>query len=290
MKYTLAGGSSKELGGYNYSRGDSGYAVDLTVTKSADGKTFTSNAVTLDHAGRYTPSIMLTFANGATSTHMTQTIEVRSMTPSVTITNITPTGTYSVDKSSPITDGWDVQQIDSGCLKDYKYTGKTHADHITAANNTQYIPKIENGVTAYVYFKCSHTDAATYDAGTRNGVSSGPESDKVQRHDYSDANSPTVTLTLSGLGSNFSGASMKFTNSSGGAANMSTAYASGATDTYTWTAEGTSKRYVGSVKTASGDDTKTPAGTITANELIVTGADGTQYTFSISQITIHNPY
>ncbi len=291
MQYTLIGGSSKANGGYNYSLGNSNQKFDLTFTQSEDGRTFVSEAITLNHAGRYTPSVTLTFANGATSAHAMNDINVYSMTPTIMITNITPTGSYSVDLSSPITDGWDVQEIDSGCLSDYKYTGKTHADHIAAANNTQYVPKIaDNGKTAYVYFMCSHPDAATYDAGTRNGVGSGPESGKVQRHDYADAGSPTVTLTLSGLGSNFTSADMAFTNSSGGAANMCTAYTSGATSAYTWTAEGTAKRYIGSVKTASTDDTKTPAGTISANELVVTTADGTQYTFAVSQITIHNPY
>lgn len=290
MQYTLAGASSKQNGGYTYAAGNSTKDFGLTIT-STDGMTFVSEAITLNHAGKYTPSVTLKFANGEEPTYTMPVINVYSATPTVLITNITPTGTYSVDLNSPLEDGWDVRSQSGGCFTDYYYTGKTHTDHITAAKNTQYIPKIADaGKTAYVYFKCSHADDATYDAGSRNGISSGPESDKVRRHDYADAGSPTVTLTLSGLGSNFSGASMKFANSSGGAANMCTAYTSGATDTYTWTAEGTSKRYIGSVKTSSADDTKTPAGTITANELIVTVADGTQCTFTISQITIHNPY
>ena len=300
MQYTLAGASSKQNGGYNYSKGDLGYTVDLAVTKSADGTKFVSEAITLNHAGKYTPSVTLKFANGEEPTYTMPVINVYSATPTVKISDITldGSGAYSVDvftDKTSISDSY--VNEGSTCNPSYKFT--TNSAHIFAANNTQYISKIENNnLTAWLYFKCSHADIATYTDGNL-------PTHRPHTYSYSNGNGvPAATLTLNGMGEATS-AKLVFTEKNGGKVNMITQYtadssggtywgdySSYGTDRYEWTADGACKRFIGYMDNGAGSnssDTKVVAGTITANELILT-CEGVDYTFTIPAITIHNPY
>ena len=104
---------------------------------------------------------------------------------------------------------------------------------------------------------------------------------------------PTVTITLSGYG-NASGAKLTFTsNKESGEVLI---YAS--TDCerekminhYTWTGNGTLKRYIGWQKNNQGcDDDHEIAGTLTSGDLVLTYG-GNSYTFALNpRITINNP-
>ena len=99
---------------------------------------------------------------------------------------------------------------------------------------------------------------------------------------------PTVTITLSGLGA-ASNATLSFINSSGGEALIYGSNAGSATSPYTWSSDGECKRYIGTFKSNTGNDSRTIAGTITANTLVMT-YNGVEYSFTIPTITINNPY
>lgn len=103
---------------------------------------------------------------------------------------------------------------------------------------------------------------------------------------YCNLTQPSVTITLSGLGSNASGATLSF----GDNAHVYSSNAGSSKAAFSWTGEGACKMYIGEFKSVSGgDDSRTIAGTMTANKLVVTSANGT-YTFTIPTITINNPY
>lgn len=108
----------------------------------------------------------------------------------------------------------------------------------------------DNGTTAYVYFACSTSS---------NGCSTS--------HNYNSA--PTVTITLTGVTDSAISASLAFTGSS-----------SNLNPTFTWTGksgDNTSTKTIGSLS----NNTPTYAGTITANQLILT-VDGISYTFNVA--------
>ena len=86
------------------------------------------------------------------------------------------------------------------------------------------------------------------------------------------------------------GATLTFAEENGGTVRLYTSNGgSTATSSYSWTANGTCQRWVGYYKSNSGaTETKTPAGRLTATELVLTDAAGT-YTFDIIDITIDNP-
>ncbi len=114
-------------------------------------------------------------------------------------------------------------------------------------------------------------------------------------HDYTPSQ---VTITIANMG-NANQADLSFgtnvhlystfNSSDGGAAS------SGKTSEYTWTTSTTCTRYVGYVNRKvnasvfQGNDEKTPAGTITANTLVLT-YDKQTYSFTVPTITIKNPY
>ena len=104
---------------------------------------------------------------------------------------------------------------------------------------------------------------------------------------------PHVTITLSGIGG-ASNATLKFTTTSNnGSVYLCTTNLTdntSDTDSYTWTGDGTCKRWVGLWRSKTGDDGKTPAGTLTATALVLTDADDVVYTVTLPiPITINNP-
>ena len=115
---------------------------------------------------------------------------------------------------------------------------------------------------ATVYFKCAQSGLI------------------FKRHNYT---RPSVTITLSGIG-NANKAELNF--------GTDVHIYNGTTKTtgYSWTANGGCSRNIGyyNSRTAQTDD-KTPAGTLSANTLVLTYGNIT-YDFAISTITIKNPY
>lgn len=103
---------------------------------------------------------------------------------------------------------------------------------------------------------------------------------------------PHVTITLTGMGK-AEDATLTFTTTDNNGSvylcktNLSNNTSD--TDSFTWTKDGTCQRWVGRWNSKTGDDGKTPAGTLTAKELVLT-ANGVTYTVSLTTpITIINP-
>ena len=150
--------------------------------------------------------------------------------------------------------------------------------------------------TATVYYKCTVSTYWSLFGGTK------------YYHSYiinSAENNPKVTINLSGI-TNFTSATLSFNDNSKlyKKVSYSTSGTDGVYETtdgnapYSWENTGDCSRYVGYCWAQKGRATdainaagkKTPAGTITANKLIVTGKDKNEYTFTIPTITINNPY
>lgn len=105
-------------------------------------------------------------------------------------------------------------------------------------------------------------------------------------YEYCDLTQPTVTITLSNSGE-ISNATLSF----GGTGYVYATTGSSTKSAYTWTKDGTScTRYIGLYTDNSGSDTRTIAGTMTANQLVLTDSNGVEYTFTIPTLTINNPY
>ena len=252
-------------------------------------------------------------------------IEVYSNAPTVTITDITMDDfeqPYSVDVSeTEISDTWDTnnpREEGSGCNTEYYYKTTISDKHITAANNTQYISKIvdeqgnkvTSGLTAYMYFRCLHDGTAEYEANNSSKLTGTKAPSGLKKHvfDYDGGNGvPAATLTINGI-STASKAVLTFAKEGGGDVQMFTKYnqdsawsggngwwtdESNRVNTYEWTADATScKRFIGYMDNDSGtngNDKKTAAGTLKANVLVVT-YNGKTYSFTIPQVTIHNPF
>ena len=310
------GNNSQTYGSYSSTVLNNALA-DFTVTMAGDstGTHFTQTQdITLRYAGSYTPTLSFQAA-GRTFTYTGKALPanvpaftVSSAKPTVTISDISldGSGAYSVDLNTTgsLADSSTYTTTSSGCISDYTYTCTTHKDHIYAANNTQYISRIEEGnLTCWLYFKCGHSDVASYSGGTKNGN----QGADFKGHTYSyngGEGVPRVTLTLNGMGQ-ATNATLTFAKDGGGDVVMITQYtadssggtywgntSSYGTNSFSWTQNGTCNRFVGVMDNGagkSGSDTKTVAGTIRANVLVLT-YDGVEYSFEIPQITIHNPY
>lgn len=231
--------------------------------------------------------------------------EVWSKTPTVTISGIAPTGTFSVDTitSGQMEDGDTYTQTTVAkysCVLDlrnshthYSHKWKTPSTHIFATKNTQYIPKMDD-YTASVYFQCLHADKDTYGGTDYYHYGTTAKTFDNDTLDYHEYNQPSVTINLVNIG-NAANATLAFTDSAGTAAHIYAQNAGTTKGNYVWTANGEKTMYIGLYGDADGDDdTKTAAGTITASSLVFTydiDGDGTaeSYTFTIPTITIKNP-
>jgi len=296
---------SASYGGYTTEYIPQDVQVDLTQTAN----TYTLPAQTYQLAGRHTTQFAVKVDGTTIATIQGDTIYVCSKAPTVTIKDITLDGgnAYSVDLNvtGSLADTSTYTTQSSGCITDYIYTCTTHKDHIFAANNKDYLSRIEdNNRTAWLYFKCNHEDVATYSGGKKNG-NTGADFDG-HNYVYDGGNGvPAVTLTVSGMGT-ASGAELVFAKNGGGDVIMITQYtADGSggtywgnysahgTDRFQWTSDGDCRRFIGVMDNGAGQngsDTKTVAGTIAADTLILKDANGYEYSFTIPTITIHNPY
>lgn len=224
-------GESETYGGYTYTTLDTSLN---TLSQGVSGSgSYTVGASTLRLAGKYEGRLSVAVRadgnNGVAVGDYKLTYTVRSETPTVKITGISPTGTFDVDKNG---------------------TGQEHTENGATASFTD--------TTANVYFQCKYW---------------------ILRHNYS---RPSTKITISGMG-----AATKAT------LNFGSEYVyNGSTSTrgFEWTADGECTRNIGYFKSRLAyNDEKTPAGTITANQLVLT-CNGVEYTFTIPTITINNPY
>ena len=289
---TTHGTDSQAKGGYT-----GAYENPPAVNLSGSGTTYTLAAQTLRMAGSYTSQFAIKVGDD-TKTLAGPKFEVWSVTPTVIISDITldGSGAYAVDlfETGHICDSY--KNTGSTCSPQYDFT--INNKHVFAASNTQYLTRIENDHTAWLYFKCSHSKT-TSTWTDKNFVTWSP-------HDYSYNNGagvPAATLKLTNMGF-ASNAELVFTKTGGGDVIMVTQYTAKSggywgdydtygTDRFTWSADGTCQRFIGVMNNAAGENdsgTKTVAGTITASELILTDANGNKYYFTIPTITIHNPY
>ena len=102
--------------------------------------------------------------------------------------------------------------------------------------------------------------------------------------EYCDLTQPTVDITLSNAG-NISNATLSF----GGTGYVYATKGSSTKSAYSWTKDGTCTRFIGLYTDNSTDDTRTIAGTITANQIVLTDSNKVEYTFNIPELTINNP-
>lgn len=109
---------------------------------------------------------------------------------------------------------------------------------------------------------------------------------------YDNYDHTSVTLGLEGIGK-ASSATLNFTESNGATVQLYTEKNNNGetvnrVDGYSWTTDGDCLRWVGYLNQVTGSDKITPAGTLTASELILVDADGVEYKVDIEDIIIIN--
>ena len=178
----------------------------------------------------------------------------------------------------------------NGVVRSYNYNGKgdkpvTNMPYFTVSSVT---PQVK--ITEASYASASSETAATFtDTSTKVYAYEYTTTTTVcgANFNYKAYKQPFVTLTLSGYGK-ATGATLTFAASAGGNVLLYEAEeGKSSVSTYTWTGNGTCKRWVGYWNSQTGDDDRTTAGTLTATTLILT-YNGVQYTVS-APITIENP-
>ncbi|MBR3909238.1 MAG: hypothetical protein IKJ50_05930 [Clostridia bacterium] len=327
---SLTDSSGKSYGSYVSSDYDNGIKGTNVGTLNFAAKkntlfalTNANGTVNFDHSAQYTADKLNYTITSDYDTKVSETTEIEnagahpvvcySKAPSVTVEAVTPTGNYSVDNTTSasvkdtVTTTKRVESTTDSCgnAKDttyYTHTWNTHASHKSSTGSFISADKL----TATVYFKCFHSNDATYDGGS-NTTDSSPSNERYHTY-YTDSGSgfPTVTLNLQGI-SGFTSAKLNVNNNAGIYA-TSTYTGSGWATTgvwetktpnsdYTWTNVGNVTRNIGYGKSqksrwsdqTNATGTKTPAGTITADKLEVVYSDA-NYTFTIDKVTINNPY
>lgn len=242
-------------GGYTITTQNTNLAKAGTASVSEDGITCNVGGVDITTAGKYTMSLTAQWKqNENTSTPVTipwtVNFEVWSKTPSVKITGISPTGTFDVDT-----------------------TGNHNKGSATAEISG-------NGTIANVYFKYSINLVKIL----------------FSSFEYHNYELPYVMMTLENA--NGAVAELEFESESGGEVrlyeNTSVSWATtkpvNQNSKFQWGSGETScKRYVGYGEIINArNDEKTPAGTLIANQMVLT-YNGEKYTVPVS-ITINNPY
>ena len=209
--------------------------------------------------------------------------------PTVTISAIMPLGTYSYDNQ----DG-EIRDYESGGCNDKTYD--LNDAHIHANDGKGATSEIKNN-EAIVYFRCYHDGEDEW-------------KDTYKFHQYAENSSgkgaPTVTLKLADInGDYFDSARLTFAKESTSGDSTVHLYKSFDTESknqqsyYEWTGEGEQTMFVGfmhydnSIEGILGiggqdDNTKTSAGTLKANTLVIDCQYGT-FSITINPITIKNP-
>lgn len=312
--YEYDNNTSKDYGGYQV-QGVNTQKVTISLVKQSDGSYIIDGTYNLKYAGEYNLT-SITFKFGGTSKSLNNIPEhmltVETPAPTVTISNISNKDTaISVDATTAESIRDTVTKSNEtknthwlwGTWYTYDWTWTINSAHITKT------PTIyNNGLTADVYFKCFHSNDATYPGGTQT-----QSAENERYHGYSNngqSSNPSVAINLSNL-KNFTSATLNFSDNTRIYSNITitdvdwfiAAYTNRTIETtnvagYSWTSVGDCSRYIGYSwnKESRVSDViiepgkKIPAGTITANTLTVVGSDDKTYTFTIPTITINNPY
>lgn len=288
---------------YGHYTGAKGEKTNFTASVG-DG-TVTFSGVTLNQAGEYnTNTFKVTIGGAEEEIKVKPMFTIRSKAPSVSITDVAPDGTFSVDTitSGQVADGDQWETVTSnGCIVSwfnkhthYKHKWATPTTHVYKANNTQYIPAFDDD-SASVYFECLHDDKSPY-GGTGDyhyqDTARAADNDTLDYHEYVQ---PTVTITLADMG-NAASATLAFVDSSKTAAHIYATNGGTTKADYVWTAaewknDPTKTMYIGLYEDKSrNNDAKTVAGTVTANKLVLKDSLGNPYTFDIAELTISNLY
>lgn len=296
--------TSERYGGYT-NAGLDGQGTDeekvYTLTPAGDGKTYTVPAGTIQmaYAGEYhCTEINFTINNvnyrygGATGDNHLGAVPsampkftLTTAVPTVKITAISPTSTFSIDDTSgiQISDTSKSEKKSSGWLPDYRYYWITNAAH-----KSGYTPG-KTDTTATVYFQCDHTNDVEYGHTQWRNYQNWADASKTE--DFHQYTQPTVTITIAGMG-NATNASLSFDGTGyifAGAGGSETTKTN-----YSWTATGDAAqtRYIGIWVDAgnSKNDTKTVAGEMKATTLVMT-YNGVDYNFALPEnIVIKNTY
>jgi len=270
--------------------------ADVVKTLSASGNQYSLPAgSTLDMPGSYLVTLKYSVTVNGQTYNISQSLKQFTLSytmPTVTISKVTPEGNgFAYDKTADSTVVDTSTTTGSGCDAVTTYTINS-AHQINGG-----ISEISNDkLSATVYFRCLHDGTSEY------------TSDQKYHAHISDAGyfNPSVTLNLAGLGSNYSSATLNFSNGNAHLYKNVSYTTSGLNGTwkttdgaaYSWTKNGECMRYVGycqSQKSRTGDNVnatgqKTVVGTITANSLDVV-VNGVTYTLTLpTTVTINNPY
>lgn len=287
--------SSRECGGY-YSADEDVERSNMPIvfeTTTTDDMHFGVKQHTLDYAGEYAVvSIDATvrentekkqgdydqiskqeFKYASSELQNLPTVTFNTLRPTVTVTAISQTGTFSIDQSTK-TQIDDDKRTKTPSWGTGTATYTTNTEHKAAGATASF-----TATSATVYYKCTHRDDATYGATCVAWIS------VPEYHNYTQ---PSVTISLTDMG-NASEATLDFVDSSGNAALL---YAENGGETktgYAWSADGICQRYVGTYTSQTGNDVKVVANTVTADTLVLT-YNGVAYSVEIVDITISNPY
>lgn len=256
-------GKSIDYGGYTGGTTPGPRDVSMAAGTDDDGTvtTYTAEAQTFQYAGEYSSTVTITLADGQTHIAEKPKITVASITPTVAITGISPTGTVNYDTAS------------AGGSEGQTANGHTSGRGVQGYDTN----------SATVYIGCEIQESGLFS--------------KKYYHEYTPSQ---VSITADNLG-NASSARLTFTTTdNNGTVHMYKDYVSDMSnwdpdtenriDYYEWTTSGsTVTYYIGDVNGAlSGSDTKTAAGTLTATGLVLY-YNSEPYTVPVT-ITINNQY
>ena len=270
--------------------------ADVVMNLSANGNQYSlPSGSTLNLPGSYLVTLSYSITVNGQTYNISQSLKQITLSytmPTITISKVTPELTdfaYDMTTDSQVVDS--STTTGSGCDAVTNYTINS-AHQINGGKAEISSDKL----SATVYFGCIHDGTYEY------------SSDQKYHAHISDAGyfNPSVTLNLAGLGSNYSSATLNFSNGNAHlykSVNYTTSGFNGTWTTtdqaaYSWTKNGECMRYVGycqSQKSRSGDNInatgkKTVVGTITANSLDVV-VNGVTYTLTLpTTVTINNPY
>ena len=270
--------------------------ADVVMNLSANGNQYSlPSGSTLNLPGSYLVTLSYSITVNGQTYSISQSLKQITLSytmPTITISKVTPELTdfaYDMTTDSQVVDS--STTTGSGCDAVTNYTINS-AHQINGGKAEISSDKL----SATVYFGCLHDGTYEY------------SSDQKYHAHISDAGyfNPSVTLNLAGLGSNYSSATLNFSNGNAHLYKSVSYTTSGLNGTwkttdeaaYSWTKNGECMRYVGycqSQKSRTGDNVnatgqKTVVGTITANSLDVV-VNGVTYTLTLpTTVTINNPY
>ncbi len=254
LTFTYQNSSSKDYGGYSSDTLDNstdGATITVHLTDNGDGTYSQKTDATILYAGKYTTSFQYTVAGSAPVT-VTDKTKMPNL-PEFTVWSVKPT--VVIASIAPI---------------------GSHTTAVASGNTLQQktVTSSFSGNTATVYCK------ATVSSSTSCGnITYSAEIDTY----------PRVVLKLSGYGF-ASSARLQFSGTED-QVYMYEGEGSNQTSVYAWSADNSEcTRYFGIYQDGTcSSGSLTVAGTLKANQLVLTDADGNEFQVAIDTITINNP-